>query len=27
MNINEASTMGNAEVIDAVMEELDVDKC
>ncbi|KAH9011428.1 hypothetical protein EDB83DRAFT_2234081 [Lactarius deliciosus] len=25
MNINEASTMGNAEVIDAVMEELNVD--
>ncbi|KAH8992310.1 hypothetical protein EDB86DRAFT_3103560 [Lactarius hatsudake] len=25
MNINEASTMGNAEVIDAVMEELNID--
>jgi hypothetical protein len=25
MNINEASTIGNAEVIDAVMEELSVD--
>ncbi|KAH9177542.1 hypothetical protein EDB89DRAFT_2064518 [Lactarius sanguifluus] len=25
MNINEASTMGNAEVVDAVMEELNVD--
>lgn len=25
MNINEASTMGNAEVVDAVMEELEVD--